>query len=539
MHARMLTPDTSLDTSRPAGGSVTLAASAQRAAAGCESDGGVSFSWSGSCDNGFSDPSLASVPQLVLGATLLPGGALCTVKVRGCLVSSPSTCSEASISVTSADAPLIATIAGGDRSMPTDVALVLNATASGDADEPDANLDAVWFCDELRGGAVCPSMFATTVSSPGELVLELQEKALVEGEYTFTVSVRKAQRPRETASASVRIVVVAALAVFPSVYFYAGCPVPGAKLNPTAPRLRFDAVTTLEGRYVSASRRDELALRWSAYELDAPGGDPISEVDLGGDVTSTGLNNKVVLDSNLVYSALVARPAASGRFTAGGAYRFVINASLSDAWSFAACDAVFNSPPRNCELDVTTPDGQPGVALVTKHTVRSLLCADEDEPITYLFAFQTATSGPWGLNGSPQPQHTLEDVVFPYEGDGQVTVIAFAFDGLNAVARIEKSITVTRVALDATLVTDLLSSQQAHARSMMPPSPHEHRVPADCTRAPWLAGRARARRLVGGAAHLCSAHGHPQRAGLGGRARRERRRSRARRDGRGGQCGAR
>ena len=41
--------------------------------------------------------------------------------------------------------------------------------------------------------------------------------------------------------------------------------VPGAKLNPTAPRLRFDAVTTLEGRYVSASRRDELALRWSAY----------------------------------------------------------------------------------------------------------------------------------------------------------------------------------------------------------------------------------------------------------------------------------
>ena len=450
---------------------MTLAASAQRAAAGCDSDGGVSFSWSGSCDDGSSYPSLASVPQLVLGATLLPGGVPCTVKVLGCLDSSRSTCGEASISVTSADAPLIATIAGGDRSMPTDVSLVLDATASGDADEPDADLVALWSCEELRGGAACPSIFAT--SSLRALVLELSEKALIEGEYAITVSVYKALRPRETASASVRIVVVAALAVFPSVYFYAGCPVPGAKLNPTAPRLRFDAVTTLEGRYVSASRRDELALRWSAYELDAPGGDPISEVDLGGDVTSTGLNNKVVLDSNSVYSALVARPAASGRFTAGGAYRFVVNASLSDAWSFAACDAVFNSPPRNCDLDVTTPDGQPGVALMTKHTVRSLLCADEDKPITYLFAFETARSGPWGLNGSPQPQSTLEDVVFPYEGDGQVTVIAFAFDGLNAVARVEKSITVTRVALDATLVTDLLSSQQAHERSMMmPPSHH-------------------------------------------------------------------
>ena len=451
---------------------LTLPAVAQRQLTGCSTaanvstagGNGVAFTWRAECDNSTQTGLAGGSSTLLLSGATLGGGRTCTLTARGCV----AYCGEASVEVTVRDAPLVARIAGGDRSLARSAELVLDASASSDPDEPDAAMSVAWTCTapSSLGQGACPDMggqagFMATVAGG----------ALETGEYIFTVAV---DTSNDAATASVSITVQADSAgATPQVTITSGCPATGGKLNPSATRVPFVGEATLvggNGGAPTAAALGELSFLWSAVAL--PSGAAVA-LDAAG-ATSTGVTSKL-LGNGSATSNLVARQQAAAVFSAGATYRFKLTVSLPNAlatgsspWTagasaFASCEAVFNLPPRGCELSVTTATGEVGIELVDDHTIEALDCRDDetDEPLRYTFVATTADGAVLRLTSAPQMSPRLEGVRLPFVGDGGVNVTMEAIDQHGASAVLTTQTSVIRAPLTVTVVDDVLASAGA------------------------------------------------------------------------------
>ena len=123
----------------------------------------VAFNWS--CTDSSSGAVLSlpgasssrSALELRGGPPLLAGGTH-VLRVVGCLQSSPHMCGSAEVSVTLRDSPLVARLAGGNRAVGVDDGVQLDASASGDPDEPASTLSYNFSCSPVDTESLCPPL---------------------------------------------------------------------------------------------------------------------------------------------------------------------------------------------------------------------------------------------------------------------------------------------------------------------------------------------------------------------------------------------
>ena len=454
--------------SLPRAGQVALPAEAARQLAGCEGDGGgtVAFTWSVACAGGGGEALCASggceAATLLVPGTALPAGRECVLTARGCVASGE--CGERSVNATVLDAPLVAAIVGGSRSVPSDAPLTLDASASGDPDEPDAQLSAVWSCEPIADAQ--GSLAACPLTLPTGLLLSVAATDLQPGRFRYSVSVASGA---EQASAAVTVAVVLATAATPAVALTSGCPAGGAKLNPTAERVALSAAVALEGSPAELAAADlrDINLLWEVHALDALGGDA-----LGGALNLTGSTSTGVVDRQVakvkergLTSNLVLLPAASRVFEPGTAYRFTLTATFEGAEAFASCDALFNAPPRGCKLVASVAGSGAGgaaVELVDEISLSAPTCVDdaEDLPLRYAFAYATS-EGTQPLTSTLQLTRTLDGVKLPYADGGAVRVLLSAYDQHGASSIVETEVLVARAVVSAALADAVVAKQTA------------------------------------------------------------------------------
>ena len=145
----------------------------------------------------------------IAGAALWPVGSVYELRAEACFtLNGDESCGASrNVSLTLTDLPLVARIAGGDRSVGQDNGLVLDASMSSDPDDvADPNggssLNFDWECASLTGA--CPVNLAKFSTDPNGVILAFPAGALAAANYSFTVRVVSAT---DSAKTTVKITV--------------------------------------------------------------------------------------------------------------------------------------------------------------------------------------------------------------------------------------------------------------------------------------------------------------------------------------------
>jgi len=347
------------------------------------------------------------------------------------------------------DAPLVAIIAGGSRSVGEYQEVVLDASESGDDDEPDAELLASWTCEGDGDEAACPNEMSTS------LVTDDPPLALPVGEYVFTVSVSKIEKPDEVASASVRVVVKAGAALPVATVTLP----PGEKHDNTA---KFAIAGEITPSPDVSESESVITYTWSAEMIAEWGGDAVGAVDLGGDTSATGSTNpNLVINPNIL--------------AAGGLYRFTLEGTQEVALerralqatalvAFAQVEAQFNQPPFGGSLAVSW-EGE-GQAILDRYTMKGKDWQDPDGdlPLRYSFSYLLHGDAARTQVQSPQLSSSLSVRLPP----GSITLIITVHDQIGAKAERNTTVTVPEVVLNTDQIGGLVEEELAAASSGEP-----------------------------------------------------------------------
>ena len=396
-----------------AGELLLLQAKAQLVACNGTDKGQVAFNWS--CTDSSSGAVLPlpgasssrSALELRGGPPLLAGGTH-VLRVVGCLQSSPHMCGSAEVSVKLRDSPLVARLAGGNRAVGVDDGLQLDASASGDPDEPTSALSYNFSCSPVDTGSLCPPLPNASLAEP---VLTLLPSELPAGTFDFSVSVSKADG--EVATARVTISCVAGSV--PTVSVQA----PKAAKHNANEALRLLGSAALDQNGTASA----LSLAWSCLPDIGKLLDPL--------ITSTGLEQ----------ANLVVLPGVLPSGCAGGAcsYTFTLtathNAAAGPRAAFAQQIILMNVPPSGGNFEVVPSTGY---ELNGTFALRASYWTDDADDLPLRYSFGISRSSGTDADGAAAVVEPLSgssslasrlDVLLPA---GSLTLVVTVQDRLGA-----------------------------------------------------------------------------------------------------------
>jgi hypothetical protein len=355
-------------------------------------------------------------------ADLQAGG---TYRIRVTITDSSQNSNFADTLVVIAASPLVATIAGGDRSEGSDNLITIDASASSDPDGGSVAFN--WACVKAVGNLTSACGIPAATLSAGAPRLSLAPGTLLPAQYTFALlAVGSGAR---SASASVTLDVVS------------GSP-PAVSIKSLVGK-----VSSNLGLSVDASIAATVPINATWQQTT---GDLVwTDVDTFG--TATAIETFGAAADTPLPLVINAH-----KLSAGTAYTFRLVASaMGDGGapaSFAQLSLVTNEPPAKGALSVTPPSG---AVLDTQFELLASAWEDEDLPLSFKFAYVVgADATPLDATDemllvAAQPGERLSNVLLPAGGgeDRLVTIVVYVSDKYAAVTRVSTGATVTPLQL--------------------------------------------------------------------------------------------
>jgi hypothetical protein len=295
--------------------------------------------------------------------------------------------SEASIRINCVREPVQAVIAGGNRVVPRQGAVVLDASGSLDPQLSPEPFEYMWNCTKTGTTEACPSMgwrWVPEIHPPNDPILSIAAESLeASTSYDFRVTVTKVSEDGTKRNDTAMVTITVAAGMVPSV-----------NINQRDIRPKYNSNERLVISGVVSSNLiphtppnepggEEVVLLWRGFARNTTG------YFLPMDMTMEGFLSTPVSSRNLVVSAFNLDP--------GSQYRFRLTGTGSDGDATAEVDITMNLSPvdgicrARCRTNECTSMRE-GMAIRDQFTLSALDWVDEDEgPLWYRFGYNDAT----------------------------------------------------------------------------------------------------------------------------------------------------
>lgn len=294
---------------------------------------------------------------------------------------------ESSIRINCVREPVQAVIAGGNRVVPRQGNVVLDASGSLDPQLSPEPFSYMWNCTKTGTEEACPGMgwrWEPTIHPPNDPILSVPAEDLeASTSYDFTVTVTKISADGTVRNDTDTVTITVAAGMVPSVSINQRDIRPKYNANERLVIAGVVASNLLPGVPPNQPGGEQIDLLWQGFGANATGH------YLPLDMSAEGFLATPITARNLVVTAFQLNP--------GERYRFRLTGTGSDGGASAELNVVMNLSPMNgiCRGRCRTAECtsmREGMAIRDRFTLSALDWEDEDEgPLWFRFGYNDRT----------------------------------------------------------------------------------------------------------------------------------------------------